>query len=32
MRKDEIRFADTFAVLEDPHAVTIEDFERGEER
>ncbi len=27
-----ISFADTFAVFEDPNAVTIEDFQRGEQR
>jgi len=26
------RFADTFAVFEDPSAVTLEDFQRGEQR
>ena len=28
--KHGISFADTFAVFEDPNAVTIEDFRRGE--
>jgi hypothetical protein len=32
MLKHGIWFADTFAVFEDPSAVTIEDVERGEER
>jgi uncharacterized DUF497 family protein len=27
-----ISFADTFAVFEDPNAVTLEDFRRGEQR
>ncbi|MFH0793636.1 MAG: BrnT family toxin [bacterium] len=27
-----IAFADTFAVFEDPHALTVEDEEEGEER
>ena len=30
--KNGISFADTFAVFEDPNAVTIEDFQRGEQR
>ena len=30
--KHGILFADTFAVFEDPNAVTIEDFQRGEQR
>jgi len=32
MLKHGISFADTFAVFEDPTAVTIEDFQRGEQR
>ncbi|MEW6355859.1 MAG: BrnT family toxin [Planctomycetota bacterium] len=32
VRKHGISFADTFAVFEDPHALTLEDFVRGEER
>jgi uncharacterized DUF497 family protein len=31
-RKHGISFADTFGVFEDPHAITVEDNERGEER
>jgi hypothetical protein len=31
-RKHGIAFADTFAVFEDPNALTLEDFEQGEER
>lgn len=30
--KHGISFADTFAVFEDPNAVTLEDFRRGEQR
>ena len=30
--KHGIFFADTFAVFEDPNAVTLEDFRRGEQR
>ena len=30
--KHGISFADTFGVFEDPNAVTIEDFQRGEQR
>ena len=30
--KHGISFADTFAVFEDPNAVTLEDFRQGEER
>jgi uncharacterized DUF497 family protein len=30
--KHGISFADTFAVFEDPNAVTLEDFRRGEKR
>jgi uncharacterized protein len=30
--KHGISFADTFAVFEDPNAVTLEDFQRGEHR
>ena len=30
--KHGISFADTFAVFEDPSAVTLEDFQRGEQR
>ena len=30
--KHGISFADTFGVFEDPNAVTIEDFHRGEQR
>lgn len=30
--KHRISFADTFAVFEDPNAVTIDDFQRGEQR
>jgi uncharacterized DUF497 family protein len=30
--KHGISFADTFAVFEDPSAVTLEDFRRGEQR
>ena len=30
--KHGISFADTFAVFEDPNAVTLEDFQRGEQR
>lgn len=30
--KHGISFADTFAVFEDPNAVTIEDFRQGEQR
>ncbi len=30
--KHGISFADTFTVFEDPNAVTIEDFKRGEQR
>jgi len=30
--KHGISFADTFAVFEDPNAVTLEDFQRGEKR
>jgi uncharacterized protein len=32
MLKHGISFADTFAVFEDPTAVTVEDFQRGEQR
>lgn len=32
MLKHGILFADTFAVFEDPTAVTVEDFQRGEQR
>jgi hypothetical protein len=32
MLKHGIAFADTFAVFEDPTAVTVEDFQRGEQR
>lgn len=32
MRKHGISFADTFSVLEDPNAVTIEDYHRDEQR
>jgi uncharacterized protein len=32
MLKHGISFADTFAVFEDPTAVTVEDFQRGEHR
>lgn len=32
MQKHGVAFADTFAVFEDPNALTIEDNERGEER
>jgi uncharacterized DUF497 family protein len=31
-RKHGISFADTFGVFEDPCAITVEDYERGEER
>jgi uncharacterized DUF497 family protein len=31
-RKHGIRFADTFAVFEDPNALTVDDNEQGEER
>jgi uncharacterized DUF497 family protein len=31
-KKHGIAFADTFAVFEDPHAITIADDEHGEER
>ena len=31
-RKHGVAFADTFAVFEDPNALTIEDHERGEGR
>ncbi|MFH1700377.1 MAG: BrnT family toxin [Candidatus Zixiibacteriota bacterium] len=30
--KHGISFADTFGVFEDPNAVTLEDFQRGEQR
>jgi uncharacterized protein len=30
--KHGISFADTFAVFEDPNAVTLEDFQKGEQR
>lgn len=30
--KHEISFADTFAVFDDPNAVTLEDFREGEQR
>ena len=30
--KHGISFADTFALFEDPTAVTVEDFQRGEQR
>ena len=30
--KHSISFADTFAVFEDPNAVTLEDFRHGEQR
>jgi len=30
--KHGISFADTFAVFEDPNAVTVEDFRKGEQR
>ena len=30
--KHGISFADTFAVFEDPNAVTLDDFQRGEQR
>lgn len=30
--KHGISFADTFAVFEDPNAVTVEDFRQGEQR
>ena len=30
--KHGVSFADTFAVFEDPNALTVEDYERGEER
>ena len=30
--KHGISFADTFAVFDDPNAVTVEDFQRGEQR
>ena len=32
MSKHGISFADTFAVFEDPNAVTLEDIQRGEQR
>jgi len=32
VRKHGIRFADTFAVFEDPNALTVGDSEQGEER
>lgn len=32
LSKHGISFADTFAVFEDPNAVTIEDYQRGEQR
>jgi uncharacterized DUF497 family protein len=32
MLKHGISFADTFAAFEDPTAVTVEDFQRGEQR
>lgn len=31
-RKHGVCFADTFAVFEDPHALTVDDYEHGEER
>lgn len=31
-KKHGVTFADTFAVFEDPHALTMEDQEQGEER
>lgn len=31
-RKHGVRFADTFAVFEDPNALTVDDNEQGEER
>jgi len=31
-RKHGILFADTFAVFEDPNAITLEDFQYGEQR
>jgi len=32
LRKHGVAFADTFAVFEDPNALTTEDFDSGEER
>ena len=32
VQKHGVSFADTFAVFEDPNAVTIEDFSQGEQR
>jgi uncharacterized protein len=32
VQKHGVSFADTFAVFEDPNAVTIEDFAQGEQR
>ncbi len=31
-RKHKVAFADTFAVFEDPNALTMEDYEQGEDR
>jgi len=31
-KKHGVVFADTFAVFEDPNALTLEDYERGEDR